>query len=460
MRRRSRMVGGDRLADLQATLEEINTSIRSLDVRGTGSLTSKDMEQLRALEEQKRGLESQIKTLSESLPSSAASSSSSSSTSSPLTVSGPPPPPPAPSAKPASSLSSSRGSLLTVAGKSASRVDPSASSSSSVVSSSSTSTLPSGSLKERAKLLGALKLGLPPLVPPIVVDETGTGTKSNSTTPKGSSVNLGSKSGASSKVKSIVEQKREKMSQFRKTSRNIDILKGSVSDYYRALDEIMKASIDGTSVYRNKEHSTAAAVLTVGISRIGVKSTYDPDKKYSSDTQNSTLLERKNVLFNGFYETKESFTAELNKITIPTISNSDEITALNIKFLQIDKEFYRVFSLIEELSYKVKMLLPIVDRSPGVADKNLSTTAKKTLNDADNLVDSVINLKPTTSVPVPLPPASSESISPSSSSSTPASSPSDSMRFVCKREPLKGGRRRPRKTKKSKKSKKSTRRRR
>jgi len=450
------MVGGDKLADLQVTLEEINTSIRSLDVRGTGKvLTSEELEQLRALQEQKKGLESQIKTLSESLPPSAASSSSSSSTLLPLPGSATAPSLSASSAKPATSSSLSSAPLVTVAGRSGSIVDPGASS-----SSSSTSTLPSGSVKERAKLLGALKLGLPPLVPPIVVDETGTGTKSNSTTPKGSSVNLGSKSGASSKVKSIVEQKREKMSQFRKTSRNIDILKGSVSDYYRALDEIMIASIDGTSVYRNKEHSTAAAVLTVGISRIGVKSTYDPDKKYSSDTQNSTLLERKDVLFNGFYETKESFTAELNKITIPTISNSDEITALNIKFLQIDKEFYRVFSLIEELSYKVKMLLPIVDRSPGVADKNLSATAKKTLNDADNLVDSVINLKPTTSVPVPLPPASSESISPSSSSSTPASSPSDSMRFVCKREPLKGGRRRPRKTKKSKKSKKSTRRRR
>ena len=47
---------------------------------------------------------------------------------------------------------------------------------------------------------------------------------------------------------------------------------------------------------------------------------------------------------------------------------------------------------------------------------------------------------------------------PSSASTT--SSSSEPMRFVCKREPLKGGRRRPQKTKKSKKSKKSTRRRR
>jgi hypothetical protein len=215
----------------------------------------------------------------------------------------------------------------------------------------------------------------------------------------------------------------------------------------------MAVGQESTSVYRSEEHSTAAAIFSGGISRIGVKNTYDPVKKGLSDTQFDILNERKNELFSGFYATKALFTTELNKIKIPTTSVTNSMDVLTSTLTELDRASYSILNLIGELSHKLKLLLTVVDRSPSVIENKLSTQpAKDTINYADNLVDGVVNLKPTTNSPSP--PGSIVS-----SSSTSSVAPPNAIRFECRKIKTEGGRRRIRKTKKSKKSKKATRRR-
>ena len=430
MRRRSRMVGGDKLSDLRAELKKINGSIKDLDVRGTGiDLTKEAMEKLRTLEEQKRGLESQITTL-ESSPSSATSSSSPSSSLLPLPVSATAPSLSVSGAKPATSSSSS-----------------------------SSAPLPPPSFLSGITARGATAATAssndPSIRSAVAISKASSSRPRPSTEPRVNLSAIASAAAIRGKTieKSVGEKKKEITLQITKARRNIDILKSSVPEYYKALDQIMAVGRESTSVYRSEEHSTTAAIFSAGISRIGVKNTYDPVKKGLSDTQFTILTERKNELFSGFYATKVSFTTELNKIKIPTTSGTNSMDLLTSTLSELDRASDSILNLIGELSHKLKLLLTVVDRSPSVIENKLSTQpAKDTINYADNLVDGVLNLKPTTNSP----PITGPIVSSSSTSSV--ASP-NAIRFECRKvSSMAGGRRR--KTKKSKKSKKATRRRR
>ena len=429
------MVGGDRLEDLKAEAQSLQAQITALttDKKGKPKVLS-EANNIVLADLNKRLSNINLSITKESgsvVPVDPGSSSSSASSSSSV---------PAPA-----SLSATGSSVLVPASSSS--------------SSSSSAPLPPPSFLSGITARGATAATAssndPSIRSAVAISKASSSRPRPSTEPRVNLSAIASAAAIRGKTieKSVGEKKKEITLQITKARRNIDILKSSVPEYYKALDQIMAVGRESTSVYRSEEHSTTAAIFSAGISRIGVKNTYDPVKKGLSDTQFTILTERKNELFSGFYATKVSFTTELNKIKIPTTSGTNSMDLLTSTLSELDRASDSILNLIGELSHKLKLLLTVVDRSPSVIENKLSTQpAKDTINYADNLVDGVLNLKPTTNSP----PITGPIVSSSSTSSV--ASP-NAIRFECRKvSSMAGGRRR--KTKKSKKSKKATRRRR